>query len=147
MVRETVPSNHVLALVSNVSVAQRAVDELRAQGFEEPIIIENDQVGERLEEEAHPIANFFMKIWGRHVSEEPDYLDQYEQAARQGRTVIAVKASDQEEVDRIQSILERHQATNVRFFGTFAVTDLTPETNPAASADQPPPRKPTEERG
>jgi hypothetical protein len=41
----------------------------------------------------------------------------------------------------VAGVLVRHGARNVRYFGTLAVVDLTPATNPSArSADSPEPQ-------
>lgn len=135
MTRETVPSNHVLALVKNIQTAVSAADELEGMDFERPIIVTNEHVGERLEQESGLLARLFQRM-SNHLSEETKFLEQYEQAVRDGSIVIAVKASGEEDVERVTEVLKRHHAMNLRFFGVLAVSDLTPDSNPSAGSDE-----------
>jgi hypothetical protein len=79
-----------------------------------------------------------------HLSEETQFLDQYEEAVRNGQTVVAVKADGDDEVERAREVLQRHGAMNIRYFGRLAVSDLTPDSNPSARSDEPPVSRPVE---
>jgi hypothetical protein len=55
-----------------------------------------------------------------------DSLAEYEQAVRDGGTVIAVKVDDDEQRDRADGILERHGAYSVNHFGAAVVRTIKP---------------------
>jgi len=97
-------------------------------------MVSNDMVGERLSDESGIVDRALQALFGP-LSEQGNYLKQYEEAARNGQTVVAAKAANDEEVERAAAIFEKHGATNVRFFGRLAVTDLTPGSNPSHSSD------------
>ncbi len=69
---------------------------------------------------------------------ETGYLDQYQEATRNGGVVLAVGADQGEEADRAREIMELEGAMNIRYFGKLAVTDMTPPTNPSAPSDAKP---------
>ncbi|HEU0075464.1 MAG TPA: hypothetical protein VFS30_15785 [Dehalococcoidia bacterium] len=131
MTRETIPSNHVVALVKDVATGSEIADELSAAGFERAIVVGDPRVGERLEAESGPVARVLQRL-SNHLSEETRYLDQYEEAVRNGQTVIAVKASGDDEVQRANAVLQKRGAWDIRHFGRLVISDLTPDRNPSA---------------
>ena len=137
MTRETIPSNHVVALVKDGATASEVSHDLTRVGLEEAIIVTDPRVGERLEAESGLIARALGRL-GNHLSEETSYLDQYEEAVRNGQTVVAVKATGDDEVKQAQTVLQKHGAMNIRFFGRLAVSDLTPDSNPSMGSDEAP---------
>jgi hypothetical protein len=143
MTSAIVPSNHVIGLVSGSAAAAEVAAELRQRGFDHPIIASGDKLTDRLEAESGLMSRALQKLFG-HLSEETNYLRQYEEAVRRGQTVVAVKAEDEETVDAAREVLEKHGAADIRFFGQLAVKDLTPESNPSHGSDQAPVRPPSE---
>lgn len=49
----------------------------------------------------------------------------YEQAARRGRTVIAVYAPEEAAQRRAYHLLRQHFADHIKYYGRFAITDLS----------------------
>jgi len=143
MSMEAIPANHVVALVRDSATASAVAAALTEQGLEAPLLVSNDMVGERLSAESGIVDRALQTLFG-HLSEQGNYLEQYEEAARNGQTVVAVKANNDEEVQRAASILEKHGAADVRFFGRLAVTDLTPASNPSHTSDEAPTKPPVE---
>lgn len=137
MTRETIPSNHIVALVKDVATGSRIADALSAEGFERAIVVDDSHVGERLEAESSPMARILQRL-SNHLSEETKYLDQYEEAVRNGQTVIAVKTSGDDDVRRANEVLQKHGASDIRHFGRLVISDLTPDSNPSAGSDEPP---------
>jgi hypothetical protein len=137
---EQLPNNHVVGVINGAEAAEAARCELQQAGFFGAYLFEGDDVTMVMDpkgERAGPIASIFKAIQD-HLSEEPNYLAQYQEEAKAGNEVIAVKADNQEQADAIREILERHGARNIRFFGRLAVADLTPASNPTPrSADSP----------
>jgi hypothetical protein len=58
------------------------------------------------------------------LSDENRLLEEYVDAAHAGLDVIAVRAGTQEQVQRAYEVLQAHNASNIRHFGVWAVTDL-----------------------
>jgi hypothetical protein len=137
MTKETIAPKHVVAVIASPNKASEVSREVQAGGLPEPIVITDENVGERLEAESSLPMRVFQRIFN-HLSEEINYLNQYEEAARQGQTVVAIKADNDEEVDRATEVLTKHGAVDIRYFGRFAVSDLTPDTNPSAGTDDQP---------
>ena len=143
MTRATIPSNHVVALVRGAASAVSVASELVYRGLEAPLIVSGEKLSDRLEAESGLVARALQTLFG-HLSEQTDYLHQYEEAVRRGQTVVAVKAEGQHAVDVARRVLDRHGAVDVRFFGQLAVTDLTPDSNPSAASDELPAKRPVE---
>ena len=130
---EAIPANNVVALVSSASAAAVSAD-FTEHGLEAPLMVSNNMVGARLSDETGIVDRALQALFGP-LSEQGNYLKQYEEAARNGQTAVAAKAANDEEVERAAAIFEKHGATNVRFFGRLAVTDLTPGSNPSHTSD------------
>ena len=135
MTQETkIPANHVVGVVSGDGSVDRAKKALERDGFDEVLVMDRvDATGEGV----NPISGFIEKLAG-HLSDQTGYLDQYKEQTEAGGTVIAVKVHDHEAAEQARATMELMGAVNIRHFGRFAVSDLTPETNPSApSSDLP----------
>jgi hypothetical protein len=137
---DDLPDNHVVAVISGEDAAKEAAKELRAAGFGDTSLIEGDEATNAFDakgERSGPIAKVIKAVQD-HLSEEPNYLAQYQEEARSGHEIVAVKVDDHDQAETAKLILKRHGARNIRYFGKLAVTDLSPETNPTTrSADSP----------
>ena len=91
---EATPASHIVALVRDSATASAVSVALSEHGVEAPIIVsgEGEMVGERLAAESGFVDRALQTLFG-HLSEQGDYLEQYEEAARNGQTVVAVKAN------------------------------------------------------
>jgi hypothetical protein len=140
---ESITGNHVMAVIDGSVAAQEAIENLRREGFTEAAHFQGEEMAAKVDakgENANPLARL-IKAAQDHLSEEPNYLGQYQEEARNGREVVAVQVEDREQADAVKTVLERHGARNLRYFTKLAVTDLSPETNPTArSADSPEPQ-------
>ena len=137
------PTNHVLAVIEDAERANQAASDLREQGFGENALFKGEELVQTIDAkgEYSGLLSSIVKAIQDHLSEEPNYLAQYQEEARAGKHVIAVYVDGLEEADRVRDILLTHDAHNLRFFGPLAVHDLTPQTNPSArSADSPEPQ-------
>ena len=133
-------NNHVVAVLGDHDASTAAAKSLQREGFTQATLFRGDEVAETLDpkgEKSAPIAKV-IKMVEDHLSEEPNYLAQYQEEARAGKDVVAVPVDDDDQAEQVQTILQRHGAQNVRYFGALAVTDLTPESNPSTrSAESP----------
>jgi hypothetical protein len=135
-----IPDNHVLAVMPSQNASQSAMSDLKRNGFGENTVMRGEAVAREVDpkgENSGPIGKV-VKALADHMSEQQNYLAQYEEEARNGNAVLAVHVKGQEEAEAAKEILERYSARNIRFFGKLAVTDMTPLTNPSSrSAESP----------
>ena len=122
-----IPNNRIVGVISGSRSVEDAVARLKSEGFDDVLVMSHvDAAGEGV----NPISALMGMLAG-HLSDETVYLDQYQEATKNGSFVLAVPA-DGKETDRVREILELHGAVNIRYFGRLAVSDLTPQTNPSA---------------
>jgi len=132
-----IPDNHVIGVLTTSDVSGIR-SELTRAGFPEVHVMTSDDVERQLdtaEAHANPVSRIIHEF-ANHLSEEPAYLEQYEEEARRGNKVIAVKVQDDDTAEAAGQILGRHGVMDIRFFGRLAVRDMTPESNPSASSDR-----------
>ena len=110
----------VVAVFENRTEAETARHELVAQGVpmdRTELYLGTDadpspgarSQGARADESEGGIGHFFRSIFGLD-DDRPDY---YEEAARRGHATLVVHAQDEEESDRIRSMLERHNTIDI----------------------------------
>jgi len=143
---QDLPRNHVLAVVDGSDAAASTVIELRSAGFNETLALHGTEFQEAVGSNDDKTGNFLIKALKsipESLSEESNYLAQYQEQATRGRSIIAVKAANHEEAEAIGEVLRRSGAGNVRFFGALAVSDLSGLANPSAKEAVTPGSSPT----
>jgi hypothetical protein len=135
-----IPNDHVVGVISGGVAAQTAQSELAAAGFGETEMLQGEEAAITFDAkgEHSNIVERLVKGVQEHFSEEPNYLAQYEEEARRGNTVVAVKVESRDEADAVKEILDRHGGRNIRYFGKLSVADLSPESNPSARSEESP---------
>jgi len=135
-----IPNNHVIAVIDGAGAAEDAARDLERSGYTHTVLFSGNEVAETLDakgETSGPVTKVLRAVQD-HFSEQPNYLAQYQEEARNGNVVLAVEAGERERIDEARMILERYGARNLRHFGALAVTDLTPDSNPSTrSAESP----------
>lgn len=132
-----IPDNHVIGVLTT-SDDSGLRNELTRAGFPDIEVMTAEDVERKVDpaaEHANPLARIIYQLIN-HLSEQSAYLEQYEEEALRGNRVIAVKVQDDETAEAAGQILGRHGVMDIRFFGRFAVRDMTPESNPSAASDQ-----------
>jgi hypothetical protein len=111
--------------------------ELEQAGFAGSRPLLGDEAAETLDAkgERGGLLDKLVKSVQDHLSEQPDYLAQYEAEAREGNVVLAVPVDERERAEAVKDVLQRHGARNIRYFGKLAVSDLTPTSNPTPRTD------------
>jgi hypothetical protein len=138
--QEHIPDNHVVAVINGDASAGPIGQSLEREGFDHNVLFRGNEIAENIDpkgEHAGPLTKVLKGIQ-EHLSEQPNYLAQYQEEARKGNVVIAVQVENREQADTVRGILERSGAQNIRFFGKFAVHDLTPDTNPSYRSEESP---------
>lgn len=133
-------SNHIVGVIDRGEEASLAAIELAQAGYTHPLVLTGEQGASQIDakgEQGNLVKRLLASVQD-HLSEATNYLRQYEEEARAGRHIVAVESPTREEAHQAQEILERHAAHNVRYFGTLAVADMTPESNPSFRSDDSP---------
>jgi len=135
---ENLANNHLVGVIEAPEAATQAVQELQEAGYRDPVILYGEEGARQINAKGEH-GGIFGRILGMvedHLSEATNFMKQYEEAALNGKQVIAVEVPNLEEAENAQGVLERNGALNIRFFGKLAVADLTPETNPSGPAGE-----------
>jgi hypothetical protein len=129
-----IPANHVVGVVSGQDQANDAIKALNEAGFDDNMVMSHvDAPGEN----TNPLSALVERLAG-HLSEDVQFIEQYQEQTDQGRLIIAAKVEEPEDADRVREIMELNGAVNIRLFGRFAVSDLTPSTNPSGQSEESP---------
>jgi hypothetical protein len=134
------PRDHVFAVVPSRDAARASLEALTQRGFPESIVFEGEDITHEVDpkgEEAGPIEKV-LKMIGDHLSEQPNYLSQYQEEARNGNVVVAVRVKDNDAALRAAEVLVTQGGSNIRYFGALAVADLTPLSNPSTRSEESP---------
>src|SRR5687767_13821619 len=134
------PRDHVFAVVPSQDAARATIEALMRAGFPESVVFEGEDVTHDVDpkgEQAGPIEKV-LKMIGDHLSEQPNYLSQYQEEARNGNVVLAVRVKDTDDAERAGKVLEQMGGHNIRYFGAMAVADLTPLSNPSTRSEESP---------
>lgn len=118
------PTNSVTAVLGPAE-GEKTVEALRQAGFRDddlhlwtgPEVVALVDAGAR---------DNAVKRTLRELNDNDRNLNVYEQAARRGMAIIAVRAPEEEQRQRAHHILRAHFAHHGKFYGRFAIADLSP---------------------
>jgi hypothetical protein len=134
------PRDHVFAVVPSRDSARSTLEALMKAGFTESIVFEGEEAANEVDakgEKANPLEKV-LKAIGDHLSEQPNYLSQYQEEARNGNVVLAVRVKNGDEAQRAADLLHEKGGQNIRYFGALAVADLSPMSNPSSRSEESP---------
>lgn len=132
-----IPHNHVIGVLKSRDEDAIRRD-LNAAGYADVLFLTQREVEEKVDpeaENANPLVRLIYQF-ANHLSEQASYLEQYEESARKGNHVVAVRVDDDDGAQQVKEILLDHDVVDLRYFGKLAVKDLTPDTNPSATSDR-----------
>jgi hypothetical protein len=132
---DDLPRNYVLAVVDGSDSAAKAVIELERAGFHDTLVFKDEELQDTQDEKKGNILSKALKLIPEHLSEESDYMEQYQEEAEKGSSIVAVRIASSDRVQVVGDILLRFGARNTRFFGGLMVTDLSAPSNPSARED------------
>jgi hypothetical protein len=116
------PQHYLLGIVDDHDAAHAVVEELEREGISDAQVLEGSKGAEQLDSDgtSHGVFSTLMRTLEQGMS-EMDHLGQYEEAVRNGSSVIAAYGEDEDERAKAIGILERHDARFVNYFGALAV--------------------------
>jgi hypothetical protein len=125
----TYPTNRLLGVIDAPTDATRAVDALVRAAFPSAAItvLAGDDGRDRLGRLGHgpnALSHFVRLFQFLLMDQTPDFLV-YERALRDGRTVIAVHASDRDRMLEASAVLELHGAHFLNYFGRLSTEEVS----------------------
>lgn len=121
------PTDCVIALISTED-AQTAITALREAGFEGDKLRHwtSQEMTELITEKESEggIKAVFRNIQ-RGLTDDDGALNVYEQGARYGQDVLAAYAPNDQARETAHQLLSAHRANHIKYYGAFAVTDLS----------------------
>ena len=121
------PTDCVIALVTTED-AQTAIDALRGAGFEGDAV--RHWTGQQMldfiatREDEGGVKAFFRGLQ-RNMTDDDGSLNVYEQGARYGQDVLAAYAPNEQARQAAHQILSANRASHIKYYGQFAITDLS----------------------
>jgi len=124
------PINEVLAVLPTPDKANEAIRDLKTAGFsgDRVRLLEGSEADDKIVGSIGQNAGLATKLFKFFEQMHTDasvILEQYREAGKSGKEVLAVKIEKPEEVDIANEVLSRHYAENIRYFGTLGITDLS----------------------
>jgi len=132
------PKNYVVGIVDDLQEARQAVQAFKQAGYDtdEIRLMESGEVVQK-EQQLDEKKNWLQRLFSsfQNTTDETG-AHVYEEAARQGKHVLHVHADSQEEVDKISALMQHYHAHAVKFFGTWSVADVPPQSVPQDTREQ-----------
>lgn len=121
------PTGHLLAIIDDADAAVAAERDLDGSGIEGVRVYRGSRSADAIDATGsnHGVGGGLVRGLQQVLSNK-DNLAEYEEAAREGATVLAVPADDQDVQDRVIAILDRHGARGMNHFGTTVVETIRP---------------------
>jgi hypothetical protein len=131
---QALKGSHLLGIVATLHAAEEIARSLRHAGYEATTLTEQEfaNLVDPTGEKGGLLGHVFRLVEG-HLSEESNILTQYQEAARQGKGILAARL-EPDDARVLTADLTERGAYNLRLFTALSVIDLTPETNPQALA-------------
>lgn len=124
------PKNYVVGVIDNLQQAQAACQAFKDAGYhaDEIRLMEGHEAVQKIEQ-LEEEKNWLQRL----LSSFQDTSDEtgariYENAARLGKQILHVHANSAEDVDKISALMERYHAHTIKFFGTWSVADIPPDS-------------------
>jgi len=122
------PTNHLLAVIDDPVGAAEAGRALVAAGFRDAdvSVIRGEEGADRLDglgTVGGPWRRLVRMVQFMTMDQMPDFMT-YESALRDGRAVVAVRASDRPTMLRARDVLLRANAHFMNFFGRLSTEEL-----------------------
>ena len=120
------PKDRVLGIFDHQDSAKRAMDTLRAAGYDRVQRYAGQRGAISLDSQGseHGIAASAERTI-EHIASDVSDLEEYDVAVRDGHIVLAVLVEDGDRRQDVGDMLHRHGASLIRYFGSLAVETLS----------------------
>ena len=135
-IRMSRPNNHLVAIVDTREAMTRAVEALKAGGFLDSEI--HPRAGIAAADALHAdsghggLVDMAVRFAERIgvADDDMEVKSRYEQALRDGRSLVAVEAPTEARLERATQILQANGAHTLNFMGRFSRTEISPPHAP-----------------
>jgi hypothetical protein len=117
----------VVGVIDTPEEAERAEQAARATGYREDDLVvlhgaDAVNVQQAKEQQLNPISKVFA--WLARATTDPGTAEQeYTEEAKQGHSIVSIRAEEPDEVDRAVRLLDTYHAHRVKHFGQWVLTD------------------------
>lgn len=122
------PTGHILAVIDSWEEAERAEAALEAEHFEEVRLYRGGEGVQAIdsEGEGHGLGAYLLRLL-QHGLTNKDHLGEYEEATKQGASVVSFKVGSEEgHRERGEQILKSAGARAINYFGPVVVETIRP---------------------
>jgi hypothetical protein len=121
------PTNHILAIIEDYARAEDAERALKGAGFEEVRVYRGFKGADAIDSRGteHGMVGQAVRAVEEALSNK-DNLAEYEDAVKDGSSVVALRIGDDEQRDWAVVILEGQGAHTINHFGAALVTTIKP---------------------
>ncbi len=124
------PKNYVVGVIDDLQEAKQARQAFKDAGYdtEEIRLMESGEMVQKtqdIEEHKNWLQRFLSSFQSTMVETGKDI---YEHEAQEGHQILHVHANTEEDVDKISKIMMQYHAHAIKFFGTWNVADVTPDS-------------------
>lgn len=121
------PTDHVLAVIDDHGQAEAAMRDFEEAGIAGVRTYRGARGADSIDASGseHGLGGGLVRGLQQALTNK-DNLAEYEEAVRDGATVLAVPASGSDDEDRVTGILERHGARTMTHFGKALVRTIKP---------------------
>lgn len=121
--------NWVVGVIDDTAEADRAAEDARATGFSDnDVVVLHGQevldVAQAKEDAMNPLKRL-LTAWGTISTDPGTAEEEYIEAARNGHSLVSVRAEAPEDVQRARDVLLAYDAHDVKHFGKWVNTDLS----------------------
>lgn len=121
------PEDCLVSVINDPEEAVRALDDLRAGAFEVDdvhLFLAQEVIG--IDSAIIDHRGFLKKVVYAvtNISDDAALAEDYLNQARQGHQILVVHAPDIERAKQAYTIIKRHHAHQVRYYGRWVVRDL-----------------------
>ena len=121
------PKDHVVAIIDSMNEAEQAVQALQQAGYSaDDIHLYSSQDFIHSFESTQQHASGFAKALHtfQGSSDEGFAGNMYLDEAHRGNSILSVRVPKEDHAEHVSDILKKHHAHLIKYFGTWAVTDL-----------------------
>ena len=122
------PTHKLVGVLSSEYAARSAIDRLKSEGIgEDQMELFFGEAGASCLHSVHEntgLLGHLRQITGS-LGPEREQSEQYENAIANGKVLLAVKASEQTQIDKVSNVLVAENTQWLRYYGRLAIRDLS----------------------
>ncbi len=126
----TYPTNSLLGVIDDPAELGPALRDLEAAGFtgEAVSVFSGEEDAQKIDASGtgHGVLTRLLRLVQAVHAVDQEQLKRYEEAARSGKHVLAVRVNDSQERERAREVLNAHGGHFINFYGRMTIQGLEP---------------------